>query len=259
MGVEWRFEVAEENLRVLVAALHCLAQVGKELSLEAECAPPGGPTGGPRLTLRALNDAHSASAQVALERSFFSASGGGADGSMGALRTALGGRSPFVKCKVYAKACCNVFRTLKHVRSAQLAFLLDEMSAVPADGAADHDRDGRDGDGPDAEVDVDCVEIRWRLACDFDITKTHRIKVHACQIMDAVFDKRSCPSRWSTRQHHLSSLLAHIHHTNEVLVVCSPTHVKFESYFPNAGDGDEQPANCDRSMLYRLATDGWFA
>lgn len=236
--VEWRFEIAEENLKVLVAALHCLAQIGKELSLECEC----GATSGPRLTLRALNDAHSASAQIAFERSFFAASGGGADGSMGALCDALGGRTPFVKCKVYAKACCNVFRTLKHVRSAQLAFVLDEMSVAPADGAHDHDPTPRnDNDGDDAEVDVDCVEIRWRLSCDFDITKTHRMKVHACQIMDAVFDKHGCPSRWSTRQHHLSSLLAHIHHTNEVLVACSPTHVKFESYFPNAGDGAALP------------------
>lgn len=226
-GVEWRFEIAEENLKVFVAALHCLAQVGKELAIECECDSGGG---GARLTLRALNDAHSASSEIVLDNSFFAASGGGANGSSAGLRACFGGRMPFVRCKVFAKSCCNVFRTLKHVRSAQLVLVLDELSAAPED-------DEPTQDGEDNDVEVDCVELRWKLSCDFDITKTHRMKVHTSQAVRAVFDKQSCPSKWSTRHHHLSSLLGHINHTNEVAVTCSPAQVKFESYFPNTADG----------------------
>ncbi|KAF1321799.1 reverse transcriptase, partial [Globisporangium splendens] len=49
--MELRYEIAEEHLRIFVAALHCLAQVGKEVSIECE--------GTTTLTCRALNDAHS--------------------------------------------------------------------------------------------------------------------------------------------------------------------------------------------------------
>ncbi|TMW59603.1 hypothetical protein Poli38472_004672 [Pythium oligandrum] len=213
------YEVAEENLKIWVAALHCLAQIGKELSFEAE--------GTAQLTCRVLNDAHSASAQLSFDRSFF------ADvkviSHIGSVRCI-----PFAKCKVFAKSCCNIFRTLKHVRSLQIGFLVNEESAREAQ------EESGDAEEEEDEMDVDCEEIRWRLRCDFDITKTHCMKVHASQIMRAVFDKSTCASHLVARQFHLASLLAHIHHSNEVAVTCSETHVKFESYVPATGDGKAQ-------------------
>ncbi|KAG6592620.1 cell cycle checkpoint control protein rad9b-like [Phytophthora cinnamomi] len=235
--MEVRLDIAEEALKVLVAALQCLSQVGKELSIECDpCAR--------RLTLRALNDAHSASGQVVLDRSFFSEAQGGrsvtlADvdiASSETLRARFGGRTPFLKCKVFARSCCNVFRTLKHVQSVQLALLVDKEALAQADAASQDASQASDVD----EVDLDCMELTWRLRCDFDITKTHHMKVQACQIMRAVFDKSASPSRWRTRQHHLSSLLTHIHHSGEVSVTCSPSHVKFESYFSNFTDSKAQ-------------------
>ncbi|KAG6974149.1 hypothetical protein JG688_00003198 [Phytophthora aleatoria] len=234
--MEVRLELAEEALKVFVAALQCLAQVGKELSVE--CDP-----GARRLTLRALNDAHSASGQVVLDRTFFSESQDccvtlqGADiASIETLKARFNGRTPFVKCKVFAKLCCNVFRTLKHVQSVQLALLVDQEVLQQADASQEDVSQSSEVD----EVDLDCMELRWRLRCDFDITKTHHMKVQSCQIMRAVFDKDACPNRWRTRQHHLSSLLAHIHHSSEVSVTCSATHVKFESYFSSLTDSKAQ-------------------
>lgn len=228
--MELRYEIAEENLRVFVAALHCLAQVGKEISIECE--------GTTQLMCRALNDAHSASGQIAFDRSFFAHVGFRSDN--GAV-TAAARFVPFVKCKVYAKSCCNIFRTLKHVRSVQLVFHLDEQSAL-ADLAQHSSSLGQSGSGSVNdddldELDIDCLEIVWRLSCDFEITKTHRMKVHTCQVMRAVFDRESCANRLVTRQYHLASLLGHIHHSNEVCVTCTATHVKFETYVANVGDG----------------------
>ncbi|POM77508.1 DNA repair protein rad9 [Phytophthora palmivora] len=234
--MEVRLEIAEEALKVFVAALQCLAQVGKELSIE--CDP-----GARRLTLRALNDAHSASAQVILDRTFFSESRDNSItlqdveiSSIETLKARFNGRTSFLKCKVYAKSCCNVFRTLKHVQSVQLALLVDKEALDQAEASQEDVSQGSDVD----EVDLDCMELRWRLRCDFDITKTHHMKVQSCQIMRTVFDKAACPNHWRTRQHHLSSLLAHIHHSSEVSVTCSPTHVKFESYFSNFSDSKAQ-------------------
>lgn len=224
--MELRYEIAEENLRVFVAALHCLAQVGKEISIECE--------GTAHLTCRALNDAHSASGQIAFDRSFFTHVGFHRNANTSATARFV----PFVKCKVYAKSCCNIFRTLKHVRSVQLVFHLDEQSAL-AD-LEQHSSLGQSGSVNDDdldELDIDCLEIAWRLSCDFEITKTHRMKVHTCQVMRAVFDRESCANRLVTRQYHLASLLGHIHHSSEVCVTCTGTHVKFESYVANLADG----------------------
>lgn len=223
-----QFEIAEENLRIFVAALHCLAQVGKEISIECE--------GASTLTCRALNDAHSASGQIAFDRSFFTDVSIHSEDVKGVPLRFI----PFVKCKVYAKSCCNIFRTLKHVRSVQLVLHLDEQTAL-AELQQQHSGGGGPSEGDDNaeedELDIDCVEIVWRLSCDFEITKTHRMKVHACQVMRAVFDREHCANRLVTRQYHLASLLGHIHHSSEVCVTCSSTHVKFESYVANAGDG----------------------
>ncbi|CAI5714463.1 hypothetical protein KXD40_008138 [Peronospora effusa] len=234
--MEVRLEIAEEALKVFVAALQCLAQVGKELSIE--CDPCSR-----RLTLRSLNDAHSASGQVVLDRTFFSESQDSSitlEGveifSFEMLKARFNGRTPFVKCKVFAKSCCNVFRTLKHVQSVQLALLVDQEALDLADMSQEDASQGSQVD----EIDVDCMELRWKLRCDFDITKTHHMKVQSCQIMRAVFDKDACPNRWRTRQHHLGSLLAHIHRSNEVSVTCTATHVKFESYFSNVTDSKAQ-------------------
>ncbi|KAL7688733.1 hypothetical protein Plhal304r1_c018g0064571 [Plasmopara halstedii] len=225
--MEVRLDIAEDALKVFVAALQCLAQVGKELFIE--CDP-----GSSRLTLRALNDAHSASGQVTLDRTFFSESHGCCitlhDTEISTaemLKARFDGRTPYLKCKVFAKSCCNVFRTLKHVQSVQLALLVDQEALEQADASQKDVSQSSDID----EIDLDCIELRWRLRCDFEITKTHHMKVQSCQILRAVFDKDTSPSRWRTRQHHLSSLLAHIHHSGEVSVTCLPTHVKFESHF----------------------------
>ncbi|TYZ63326.1 hypothetical protein PybrP1_004126 [[Pythium] brassicae (nom. inval.)] len=215
--MELRFEIAEEHLRVFVAALHCLAQVGKELSLECE--------GAAALTCRALNDAHSASGQISFGRAFFAAAA--VHHRHESDRARIGRAVPFAKCKVYAKPCCNVFRTLKHVRSVELVFRVDDEQLALDSPSQD-------------ELDVDCVEVEWRLRCDFDVTKTHRMKVHACQVMRAVFDRASCANRLVTRQHHLASLLAHIRHSSEVCVTCTATHAKFESYAASGSDGKAQ-------------------
>lgn len=235
-NMEVRLDIAEEALKVFVAALQCLAQVGKEVSIE--CDP-----GAHRLTLRALNDAHSASGQVTLDRTFFSESNGCSITlqdvditSVEMLKARFNGRTPFVKCKVFAKSCCNVFRTLKHVQSVQVALLVDQEALDQADASQQNVSQSSEFD----EVDLDCIELRWRLRCDFDITKTHHMKVQSCQIMRAVFDRDASPSRWRTRQHHLNSLLAHIHHSSEVSVTCSPTHVKFQSHFSSVTDSKAQ-------------------
>ncbi|RLN58571.1 hypothetical protein BBJ29_004296 [Phytophthora kernoviae] len=207
--MEVRLEIAEEGLKVFVAALQCLAQVGKEISME--CDPTTR-----RLTLRALNDAHSASGQVVLDQTFFSEPSSNHVSLSGVqvtsnqqLRTRFDGRTPFVKCKVFAKSCCNVFRTLKHVQGVQLALLVDQEALHKADASQDSQSQSGEAD----EVDLDCMELRWRLRCDFDITKTHHMKVQTCQIMRAV---------------------------SEVSVTCSATHVKFESYFSNISDSKAQ-------------------
>ncbi|GLD97203.1 hypothetical protein PINS_up005886 [Pythium insidiosum] len=202
--MELVYEVSEENLKVLVAALHCLAQIGKELSLECD--------GTSQLTLRALNDAHSASGAIAFDRSFF------ADVRVVGVRA-----TPFARCKVFARSCCNLFRTLKHVRGLQLSVALR--------------REEEEEEAEDGELDLDCEELRWRLRCDFGVTKTHRMKVHASPIMRAVFHREACGSRVVARQFHWASMLAHLHHSNEVAVTCSDAHVKLESYVPTAGDG----------------------
>lgn len=225
--MELRFEIAEEHLRVFVAALHCLAQVGKELSFECE--------GVDTLTCRALNDAHSASGQVTFGRAFFAAAAvvhTHPDHPDHLHRATL---VPFAKCRVYAKPCCNVFRTLKHVRSVELVFHVRDDDD---DGASHRPPPSPADDEPDDELDVDCVELEWRLRCDFDVAKTHRMRVHACQVMRAVFDRASCANRLVTRQHHLSSLLAHISsRSSEVCVTCTATHAKFESYARSGSDG----------------------
>ncbi|KAL4087878.1 hypothetical protein PRIC1_012309 [Phytophthora ramorum] len=191
--MEVRLDIAEEALKVFVAALQCLAQVGKELSLE--CDPVAR-----RLTLRALNDAHSASGQVVLDRTFFSES----QGCSVTLSTST--------------SCCNVFRTLKHVQSVQLALLVDQDALDQVDASQEDTSQSSEVD----EVGLDCIELRWRLRCDFDITKTHHMKslAHAATSLE--------------------SLLAHIHHSSEVSVTCSATHVKFESYFNNVTDSKAQ-------------------
>ncbi|TDH66076.1 hypothetical protein CCR75_005215 [Bremia lactucae] len=233
--MEVQLEIAEEAVKVFVAALQCLAQVGKEFSIECE------PTAR-RLTLRALNDSRSASGQFVLDKTFFSESQGCSVTLEGVnitskeiLKARFNGRTPFLKCKVFAKSCCNVFRSLKHVQSVQLVLLVDQEELEHADASQENASQSEI-----FEVDLDCIELRWQLRCDFDITKTHHMKVQSCQILRAVFDKNACPNRWRTRCHHLSSLLAHIHHSNEVSVTCSATHVKFESYFPSITDGKPQ-------------------
>ncbi|KAI9909104.1 hypothetical protein PsorP6_014871 [Peronosclerospora sorghi] len=234
--MEVRLEIAEEALKVFVAALQCLAQIGKEMSME--CEPDAR-----RLTLRTLNDARSASGQVVLDRTFFAASHGTSItlhgvqiSSVETLRARFHGRTPFLKCKVFVKSCCNVFRTLKHVQSVQLILLVDETALEHADASQEELSQSSAVD----EVDLECIELLWKLRCDFEITKTHHMKVQSCQILRAVFDKDTCPNRWRTRQHHLSSLLAHIHHSNEVSVTCSATHVKIESYVSHVADHKAQ-------------------
>uniref|UniRef100_M4BP82 Cell cycle checkpoint control protein RAD9A n=1 Tax=Hyaloperonospora arabidopsidis (strain Emoy2) TaxID=559515 RepID=M4BP82_HYAAE len=235
--------MADDALKVFVAALHCLAQVGKELSIECDI-------GARRLTLRALNDARSASGQVVFDRSFFAeAPESGvtlqdvAISTCEALRARFRGLTPFAKCKVFAKSCCNVFRTLKHVQSVQLALVVDQEALDESDASQEESvsqiSSVNRSNNVD-EVDLDCLALRWTLRCAFDITKTHVMKVQSCQIMRAVFDQNACPNHWRTRQHHLSSLFAHIHHSSEVSVTCSPTHVKFESYFSNVTDSKAQ-------------------
>ncbi|KAJ0403467.1 hypothetical protein P43SY_001575 [Pythium insidiosum] len=208
--MELVYEVSDENLKVLVAALHCLAQIGKELSLECD--------GASQLTLRVLNDAHSASGAVTFDRSFFSAVR-----VVGPLEAA-----PFVRCKVFARSCCNLFRTLKHVRGLQLSVAL---------GRGQEPAQREDDEAEDEDEELECEELRWRLRCDFGVTKTHRMKVHASPIMRAVFHREACASRVVARQFHWASMLAHLHHSNEVAVTCSDAHVKLESYVPTAGDG----------------------
>ena len=238
--MEVRLELVDDALKVFVAALQCLAQVGKELSMECDIAARC-------LTLRALNDARSASGQVVLARSFFAESPASrvtlqnvAVSSRETLCARFGGRTPFAKCKVFAKSCCNVFRTLKHVQSVQLALLVDQEALDGADASQDavlSQRSNTANNSNADEVDLDCLALRWTLRCAFDITKTHYMKVQSCQVMRAVFDRDACANHWRTRQHHLSSLLAHVQHSSEVSVTCSPTHVKVESYFSTGTEG----------------------
>lgn len=203
--MELQFEIAEEHVKTFVAALTCLSQIGSQVSFECEVVA-GGLSGGSQsqsqsqsqqyqLTCRALNDAHSASAQITFERAFF------ADIRIHEARGSLNDSPvvrpelqrwrrvmPSVRCSVYAKACCAVFRTLKHVRSVQLAFSWSDESESSSGSSANTSRS-------EDEVDVPCTELRWCLSCDADITKTHRMKVHGGEVMRAVFDRRNCPSR----------------------------------------------------------------
>lgn len=206
--MELQFEIAEEHVKTFVAALTCLSQIGSQVSLECEVVA-GGLSGGSQsqsqsqsqqyqLTCRALNDAHSASAQITFERAFFADIRiNEAKASLTEIPVAFRPEQlqrwrrvmPSVRCSVYAKACCAVFRTLKHVRSVQLAFSWadeDENSS---------DRSSASTSRSEDEVDVPCTEVRWCLSCDADITKTHRMKVHGGEVMRAVFDRRNCPSR----------------------------------------------------------------
>jgi cell cycle checkpoint control protein RAD9A len=168
--MELQMQVTEKNLKPLVASLQCLLKIGKELSIECE-----GTSG---MTFRTLNDAHSASAEITFEREFFEDI---------RLVTPMGTPQmkgiPFIKCKVYTKYCCNMFRTLKSVRGLQIIFLLGEQHQE-----ADEEEED--------EIEVECLEIVWKLVCDFEITKTHRMKVQECQIMRAIFDRENAPNRY---------------------------------------------------------------
>lgn len=205
--MDLQFEIAEEHVKTLVAALTCLSQIGSQLSLECEVVASSLSGGSQsqsqraqqyQLTCRALNDSHSASAQITFERAFFAdiridESKGSLDGSPVVYRPEQLQRwrrvMPSVHCSVYAKACCAVFRTLKRVRSVQLAFSWTDEDESSSKSFVDTSRS-------ENEVNVSCTELRWCLSCDADITKTHCMKVHSGEVMRAVFDKRNCPSRY---------------------------------------------------------------
>ncbi|EQC34235.1 hypothetical protein SDRG_08437 [Saprolegnia diclina VS20] len=194
--------LGQEQLKPFVSAITCVSKAGKEISLECDAET---------ITLRALNDAHSASAEITFDSGFL-------DGYTPPSLAGDGRPTALVKCTTMASTWQSVFRSLKNVLSMEIELEVD---------------DGDNGGGHDA---VDASVIVFRLCCDKRITKTHRIKTTDTQTLRPIFDKASSPSRIKMRPFHLTTLLQHIHGTDEVSMTCGKDQVRFESYYTNPLD-----------------------
>ncbi|OQR91119.1 hypothetical protein THRCLA_09105 [Thraustotheca clavata] len=193
--------LGQKQLKAFVSAITCVSKAGKEICIECD---------GNTITLRALNDAHSASAEITFDPSFF-------DDYQ--LPTQLVGdtrESPLIKCTTMASTWQSVFRSIKNVLGIHILLDIEWH-----------------GDRCDA---IDASEIVFRLNCDKRITKTHRIKTTDTQTLRPIFDKASSLNRIKIRPYHLTTLLQHIHGTDEVSMTCSKTQVRFESYYNNPLD-----------------------
>ncbi|OQR84259.1 hypothetical protein ACHHYP_13673 [Achlya hypogyna] len=199
--VRCRLALGPEQLKPVVSAIACVSKAGKEISIECDAEA---------VTLRALNDAHSASAEITFEPGFFDEYAM-PPGVVGETRSVA-----LIKCTTMASTWQSVFRSLKNVLS------IDIVLEVEWDGVV-HDT-------------LDANEIVFRLQCDKRITKTHRVKTTETQTLRPIFDKAASPSRIKLRPFHLTTLLQHIHGTDEVSMTCSKTQVRFESYYTNPLD-----------------------
>ncbi|KDO33266.1 hypothetical protein SPRG_02075 [Saprolegnia parasitica CBS 223.65] len=191
-----------EQLKPFVSAITCVSKAGKEISLECDAET---------ITLRALNDAHSASAEITFDSGFL-------DGYAPPSLAGDGRPTALVKCTTMASTWQSVFRSLKNVLSMEIMLEVEDDDA---------------GHGHDA---VDASVIVFRLCCDKRITKTHRIKTTDTQTLRPIFDKASSPNRIKMRPFHLTTLLQHIHGTDEVSMSCGKDQVRFESYYTNPLD-----------------------
>ncbi|ETW10006.1 hypothetical protein, variant 1 [Aphanomyces invadans] len=203
---EVRAVLVAEKLKTLVGGLQFVSKAGKEISIECYTDT---------LVLRALNDSHSASAEITFTRLFFTEYTLPPDLRRCELST-MDPSLPLVKCTTLASTLLGIFKSTKNVISVDIAL---ELEGHPSN-----------DDHFDANV------IVFQLHCDRMITKTHRIRLTESQTMRPVFNKASSPSRIKLRPFHLATLLQHIYGTDEVCMSCSPTQVKFESYFTNPLD-----------------------
>ncbi|CAK4437177.1 unnamed protein product [Aphanomyces euteiches] len=215
--MEVRALLVAEKLKTFVGGLQYVSKAGKEISIECNADT---------IVLRALNDSHSAAAELTFASSFFREY---------ILPHELiqhqNQSSPLVKCTTLASTFLSIFRSTKNVISVEITL---EVEGHPT-------------------IDETCEAnlIIFRFHCDRMITKTHRIRLSENQTMRPVFDKEGSPSKSSPhenessrvsnyrikmRPYHLMTLLQHIYGTDEVCMSCSPTQSKFESYYTNPMD-----------------------
>ncbi|CAK4078685.1 unnamed protein product [Aphanomyces euteiches] len=201
-SMEVRALLVAEKLKTFVGGLQYVSKAGKEISIECNADT---------IVLRALNDSHSAAAELTFASSFFREY---------ILPHELiqhqNQSSPLVKCTTLASTFLSIFRSTKNVISVEITL---EVEGHPT-------------------IDETCEAnlIIFRFHCDRMITKTHRIRLSENQTMRPVFDKEGSPSKIKMRPYHLMTLLQHIYGTDEVCMSCSPTQSKFESYYTNPID-----------------------
>ncbi|KAF0686056.1 Aste57867_22118 [Aphanomyces stellatus] len=200
--MEVRALLVAEKLKSFVGALQFVSKSGKEISIECYADT---------VVLRALNDSHSAAAEITFASSYFREYMLPHE-----LRHRQGTDTPLVKCTTLASTLLSIFKTTKNVISVEITLELEGS--------------------PSSEEALEANVIKFRMHCDRMITKTHRIRLTESQTMRPVFDKSASPHRIKIRPFHLMTLLQHIYGTDEVCMSISSTQVKFESYYTNPMD-----------------------
>ncbi|RHY94476.1 hypothetical protein DYB37_007460 [Aphanomyces astaci] len=203
--MEVRAVLVAEKLKTFIGGLHYVSKAGKEMSIECYVDT---------FVLRALNDSHSVSAEITFASSFFTEYVLPSE----LQRRVVTDASPLVKCTTLASTLLSIFKSTKNVISVDIVLELEGH--------------------PSNEDVFDATMIAFQLHCDRMITKTHRIRLTQSQTMRPVFDKANSPSRYliKLRPFHLMTLLQHIYGTDEVVMSCSSTQIKFESYYTNPLD-----------------------
>ncbi|KAH9091801.1 hypothetical protein Ae201684P_011345 [Aphanomyces euteiches] len=160
-SMEVRALLVAEKLKTFVGGLQYVSKAGKEISIECNADT---------IVLRALNDSHSAAAELTFASSFFREY---------ILPHELiqhqNQSSPLVKCTTLASTFLSIFRSTKNVISVEITL---EVEGHPT-------------------IDETCEAnlIIFRFHCDRMITKTHRIRLSENQTMRPVFDKEGSPSK----------------------------------------------------------------
>eukprot|EP00117_Sycon_ciliatum_P030720 scpid77246/ scgid0108/ Cell cycle checkpoint control protein RAD9A; DNA repair exonuclease rad9 homolog A; Rad9-like protein len=219
-----RCVIPGSHVKLFGKAVQCLSKIGSELYLEG---------GEEALALRTVNSSRSAFACVTFHKSFFidyeqrrddgghantAAAGGGVGngGNRGNDGGGAGGdydddEDQDVKCKVGAKSCLSVFRSL-----ATLEKTVDRCSI---------------------DLDVLAAKLVFVLHCKHGITKTYNLGFQECESLQAVFSKNLSVNVITAQSKLLQEVVSNFHMSQEeVTMRALASRLAFKNYIDDAPD-----------------------
>ncbi len=214
--------VPRKNIKAFCAGMICLSKIGKDAVIECEHSG--------RITIRAMNDTHTAHATFSLLPHFFEryifnpfhtlpSTGGIEDAHNQQMQQSY----QSVVGKIQLKNCLSVFRSTKTIEHFSISFVQR---------------------GPTKHL------VCFRTSSSkYGILKTYFFHYEQSPVYQASFDKLHSLHRIRTRPALFTEVLNHIHGTDEVTLTASPAGLNIQSYYSSTIVANESGSFITRNDL----------